>query len=107
MPEHEQTTQAAKPSNGLWARATRDGDCIDILLTNFVATGAPARAVQVDLNGSLPKSHGPLTTNLATLDGSSTSLANAKYVQLAPHNSLNVPIAAQSVARLLIGCALS
>jgi hypothetical protein len=41
-------------TTGLWARATRDGGCVSVLLANFVATGAPARTVQVDLDGALP-----------------------------------------------------
>jgi hypothetical protein len=92
------------PSAGLWARATRDGDCIDVLLANFVATGAPARTVQVDLNGDLPHCDGPLVTTLATLDASSTSLANSSIVQVGRRGSFTVPMASQSVAFLQTMC---
>jgi hypothetical protein len=93
------------PDTGLWARATSDGDCVNVLLTNFVATGAPARTVQVDLTGSLPRCRGPLTTTLATLDGASTSLASAHVLQVGPHNTFAIRMASQSVALIRTGCA--
>jgi hypothetical protein len=93
------------PGAGLWARATRDGDCIDMLLTNFVATGAPARTVQIDLSGDLPHCRGPLVTTLATLDTSSTSLANSSVLQVGRRGSFIVRMASQSVAFLQTMCA--
>jgi hypothetical protein len=92
-------------SAGLWARATRDGDCIDVMLTNFVATGAPARTVQVDLNGDLPHCRGPLVTTLATLDNSSTTLANGSVLQVGRRGSFVVAMASQSVAFMQTRCA--
>lgn len=96
-------TQGDAPSAGLWARASRNASCVNVLLANFVATGAPARTVQINLNGDLPRCHGPLTTTLATLDSSSTSLANSKVVRL-DRGSITVPMASQSVALLRATC---
>ncbi len=92
------------PASGLWARATRDRSCIDVLLTNFVATGAPARTVEVDLHGELPRCLGERTTTLATLDASSTSLADVSVLHPAHHEAVTVPMASQSVALLRLGC---
>jgi xylan 1,4-beta-xylosidase len=97
-------TSGDDATGGLWARATRDGGRISVLLTNFVATGAPARTVEVDLDGKLPQCRGKRTTTLATLDGSSTTLANPRAVQLRAHKSVTVPMGPQSVALLQISC---
>jgi hypothetical protein len=93
------------PAAGLWARATRDRGCVDVLLSNFVAAGAPARTVEVDLDGRLLRCRGPRTTTLATLDTTSTSLADTLPARLGPHASVTVPMASQSVALLRTGCA--
>jgi hypothetical protein len=92
------------PGAGLWARATIDGGCISVLLTNFVATGAPAHTVEIDLNGDLPHCHGPRTTTLATLDTASTSLANSSLLQVGRRQSVTIPMASQSVALLRSSC---
>src|SRR4051812_45783559 len=89
------------PSAGLWARATSDGACVNVLLANFVAAGAPARTVQVILNGALPRCHGQRLTTLATLDTSSSSLANAKVVQLDTQRSVAVPRAVRAATRFV------
>ena len=93
-----------QPTAGLFARATRDNGCVSVLLTNFVATGAPARTVRVNLSGALPYCHGPLTTTLATLDNTSTSLATHSIVQIGRQQSLTVPMASQSVALVQLTC---
>lgn len=98
------TTGDAPPA-GLWSRATSNGNCVSVLLANFVATGAPARTVKVDLDGTLARCHGTRVTTLATLDGSSTSLANFKYVRLDAHHSTTIAMASQSVALLRTTCA--
>jgi hypothetical protein len=96
-------TSGDDAATGLWARATLDRGCVSVLLANFVATGAPARTVAVDLQGRLPLCRGPRSTTLATLDGSSTSLADARPVRLAAH-AVAVDLAPQSVAFLQISC---
>jgi hypothetical protein len=97
-------TGGDSPTTGLWARATRDGGCINVLLTNFVATGAPARTVRVDLNGDNPPCSGQTTASLATLDASSTSLESGRVVQLDEQLSAEISMAPQSVALLRINC---
>jgi hypothetical protein len=97
-------TAGDSPSTGLWARATSDGGCVNVLLTNFVATGAPARTVKVELDGSLVHCKGPRVTTVATLDGSSTTLANSQEVKLEKHHSVTIAMAPQSVALLRTGC---
>jgi hypothetical protein len=100
-------TTGDSPSAGLWARATSDTGCVSVLLTNFVATGAPARTVRVALNGTLPKCRGALNSSVAALDGSSTSFANAHALQLGKGNTFTIPMASQSVALVRAGCASS
>ena len=97
-------TSGDDATTGLWARATRDRGCVSVLLANFVASGAPARTVEVDLEGKLPHCRGQRTTTLATLDGSSTTLADPDTVRLRAHRSVTVPLAPQSVALLRISC---
>jgi hypothetical protein len=97
-------TSGDAPSTGLWARATSDGGCVNVLLTNFVATGAPARTVNVELDGALSRCRGPRITTLATLDASSTSLSNTLTVKFAAHHSVTISMAPQSVALLRTGC---
>jgi len=92
------------PSAGLWARATRDDGCISVLLTNFVATGAPARTVQINLHGELPHCRGPLTTTLATLNGSSRSLTDASVLSVGRVESTTVRMESQSVALVRASC---
>jgi hypothetical protein len=94
-------------ATGLWARATRDAGCVTVLLTNFVATGAPARDVEVRLHGELPPCHGRRTSTLATLDGDSTDFVNASELHPAGRDSVTVPMEPQSVALLRISCAPS
>jgi hypothetical protein len=93
------------PAGGLWARATRDDGCVSVLLTNFVATGAPARTVTVRLDGELPRCAGARDTSLAVLDADSTSLADAQPVVLTDAMTVSVPMASQSVALLRVSCA--
>jgi xylan 1,4-beta-xylosidase len=97
-------TSGDDATTGLWARATRDRGCVSVLLSNFVATGAPARTVEVDFKGKLPRCKGKRTTTLATLDGSSTTLANARILRLRAHRVATVPMASQSVALVQVGC---
>lgn len=101
-------TYGDSPTTGLWARATRDHGCVSVLLTNFVATGAPARTVEVSLTGQLPQCKAGRTTTLATLDDTSTSLANASTLPVANENShdnsVTVPMKSQSVALLRVSC---
>src|SRR5262245_40444721 len=97
-------TSGDDATGGLWARATRDGGRVSVLLANFIATGAPARTVEVDLDGKLPQCRGKRTTTLATLDGSSTTFANPHTVRLRAHRSVTIPMGPQSVALLQVGC---
>jgi hypothetical protein len=97
-------TTGDDPAGGLWARATRDGGCVSVLLTNFVATGAPPRNVEVSLRGELPRCQGERTTTLSTLDATSTSLADAAVVHPAQSGSVTVPMQPQSVALLRVSC---
>jgi hypothetical protein len=92
-------------TTGLWARATRDRGCVSVLLANFVATGAPARTVQVDLDAAaLPRCRGRRTTTVATLDAASTSLAEPRTVRFGTPESVTVSMASQSVALVQISC---
>ena len=97
-------TSGDDATTGLWARATRDGGCVSVLLANFVATGAPARSVEVDLDGPLPQCRGKRTTTLAALDGSSTTLADAHTVRLLARRTVTVQMASQSVALPRTAC---
>src|SRR5262245_43933654 len=97
-------TSGDDATTGLWARATRDRGCVSVLLANFVATGAPARTVAVDLRGQQPTCGGRRTTTVAALDGSSTSLAEPRTVQFGTHPSVTVAMASQSVALVQISC---
>ncbi|HKE71997.1 MAG TPA: hypothetical protein VKB57_00170 [Acidimicrobiales bacterium] len=97
-------TSGDDATTGLWARATRDRGCVSVLLANFVATGAPARTVEVDIQGEQPKCGGRRTTTVAALDGSSTTLAEPRTVQFGTHRSVTVPMASQSVALVQISC---
>jgi hypothetical protein len=75
-----------------------------VLLTNFVAMGAPARTVEVNLHGELPRCQGERTTTLSTLDATSTNLSDAATVHPAQSGSVTVPMQPQSVALLRISC---
>jgi hypothetical protein len=77
---------------------------VSVLLANFVATGAPAHDVAVHLVGALPECAGARETTLATLDGSSSTLATQQPVQLDDHQSVTVALATQSVALLRVSC---
>jgi hypothetical protein len=93
------------PAAGLWGRAVREtGGCVDVLLTNFVASGSPARNVTVSLDGKLPPCTGTRTASLAVLDRSSKTLANSRELRLLARQSVAVPMASQSVALVRIGC---
>jgi hypothetical protein len=98
------STSGDDGTTGLWARATRDSGCVSVLLANFIATGAPARTVKIDLDGKLPRCRGKRTTTLAALDGSSTTLASSRTVRLGGPRSVTVAMASQSVALLRISC---
>jgi hypothetical protein len=98
------STSGDNATTGLWARATRDGGCVSVLLANFVATGAPARSVEVDLDGPIPHCRGTRTTTLAALDGSSTTLADTQTVPLRARRTVTVHMAPQSVALLRTSC---
>jgi hypothetical protein len=102
-------TSGDDATTGLWARATRDdgGRCVSVMLANFVATGAPARTVEVDLDGTLPRCRGPRTATLASLDAGSTTLADPHRVRLDAHQTVTMPMASQSVGVLRIGCVLT
>ncbi|HEX5095136.1 MAG TPA: hypothetical protein VFX21_03950 [Acidimicrobiia bacterium] len=91
-------------TTGLWARATRDGGCVSVLLANFIATGAPARNVEVNLHGELPPCQGQRTTTLATLDATSTNLADTATLHPANSDAITVPMASQSVSLIRISC---
>jgi hypothetical protein len=94
------------PTAGLWARAVREKNgCIDVLLANFVATGSPARDVTIRLDGKLPPCAGTRAASLAVLDKSSKTLAKSHAIRLLPRQTVNVPMASQSVALVRVGCA--
>jgi hypothetical protein len=97
-------TSGDDATTGLWARATRDQGCVSVLLASFVATGSPARTVEVDLQGDLTRCRGRRTTTVAALDGSSTTLADPRTVRFGTHQSVTVPMASQSVAVVQISC---
>jgi hypothetical protein len=97
-------TRGDDASTGLWARASSDLGCVDVLLSNFIATGAPARTVQVDLDGQLPSCHSYPTVTLSKLDTVSTSLDQATIVRLGNHQQAIVPMDPQSVALLRVSC---
>jgi hypothetical protein len=92
------------PATGLWARATRDHGCVSVLLANFVATGAPARTVAVQLGGDLPQCRAGRATTVATLDTNSTTLGSARPAHLDHDHHVTVPMASQSVALLQVSC---
>ena len=97
-------TSGDDATTGLWARATADGGCVSVLLANFVATGSPARTVELDLEGRLPHCRGRRTTTVSALDAASTSLAAPRTVQFGTHESVTVPMASQSVSMVQISC---
>jgi hypothetical protein len=98
------STSGDDATTGLWARATRDGSCLSVMLANFVATGAPARTVEVDFKGKLPQCNGRRRITLGTLDGSSTTLDNLQILPHRARRSVTVPMASQSVALVQISC---
>ncbi|HKA82268.1 MAG TPA: hypothetical protein VKD21_00280, partial [Acidimicrobiales bacterium] len=97
-------TSGDDATSGLWARATLDAGCVSVLLANFVATGSPARTVEVDLQGDLPLCRGRRITTVGALDGSSTTLAEPHTVRFGTHQSVTVPMASQSVALVQVSC---
>jgi hypothetical protein len=97
-------TRGDDATSGLWARATSDGGCVSVLLANFVATGSPARAVRLDLDGQLPHCRGRRTTTVSALDTASTTLADPRATRFGTHDSITVPMASQSVAMVQISC---
>jgi len=92
------------PAVGLWARATRDRGCVSVLLSNFVATGAPARTVQADLDGPIRRCPGGPTATLSRLDPASSSLAPAEPLRVERRHHVTVPMAPQSVALVRVSC---
>lgn len=91
------------PASGVWARATRDRTCVNVLLANFVATGSPAHDVTVTLAGRLPRCRSPRTTTLARLDTSSTTLADGTPIKVR-RGQFHVQMPSQSVALATFGC---
>jgi hypothetical protein len=104
MTGHRLLSTGDDPAVGLWARATRDRGCISVLLTNFVATGAPARSVEIDLDGTFPHCRGGRTATLAALDSTSTAFAHPRPAALDRDHALTVPLASQSVALVQVSC---
>jgi hypothetical protein len=94
----------APPTSGLWTRATRDHDCVDILVSNFIATGAPARSIKIDLHGTLPDCGANLTTTIATLDPTSRTLAHPKVLAGSRAGAMTFAMPSQSVAFLQTTC---
>jgi hypothetical protein len=103
-------TSGDDPANGLWVRATRDAGCVSVLLTNFVATGAPTRTISLNLQSGMPPCQGARVATLGTLDTTSTSLADAPTIELdhnndaGPIDHVDVTMPSQSVALLRVGC---
>jgi hypothetical protein len=97
-------TAGDDPSTGLWARATRDRGCVSVLLANFVATGAPARAVEVRFGGKFPTCHGPRAATVAALDGSSQDFAHPQAARVRADERVTISMTSQSVALLQVSC---
>jgi hypothetical protein len=98
-------TTGADATTGLWSQASRDSSgCVDVLLTNFVATGSPKRQVDVvfdDAAHSCPK---PWSATVAKLDSRSNSLSPAHQIAVQGHGSIMVRMRTQSVALLRVSC---
>jgi hypothetical protein len=52
--EGSRLTTAQDPTAGVWTAASTVGDRVDVLVSSFVATGASARALHVDIAGVKP-----------------------------------------------------
>jgi Glycosyl hydrolases family 39 len=87
------------PAGGLWARATRDGARVDLLLASFVAVGGEPRRVRVEMSGRCAAR----TAEVRAIDASSTTFARARRPALRD-GALDLDLAAQSATWVTMRC---
>lgn len=87
------------PATGLWVRATRDGNQLDILLSNFVAVGGEARQVQLEIDGSCAAR----TAAVRMIDSTSASFARATTRAMV-RGALALELPAQSATWVSASC---
>jgi hypothetical protein len=87
------------PSGGFWARASRRGGRVDVLLATFRAVGGTGRRVTVALDGDCAAR----TASVARIDARSPSWRQGESAPVV-NGALDVEIAAQSVAWVQLTC---
>lgn len=89
----------ASPGEGLFARATRAGTQVHVLLASFVATGGADRTIQLVLKGCVDPSGG----ELRSLDQTSKEMTAATPVAV-EREAFDVSLPAQSVRWVTVHC---
>lgn len=87
------------PAGGLWARASRKGNAIDVLLSNFQAVDGRAREVTLSLRGDCDAPN----ARISSLHADSPTLGWSRTVRM-PDGPLALELPAQSVTWLRLSC---
>jgi hypothetical protein len=82
---------------GLWARATRDGEQIDVILSAYAKKGGVKHDVTLDLSGACDAS----TATVRRLDANSSGFGAKQRVNL---ESLTMPMASPSAVWVSVDC---
>jgi len=85
------------PEGGLWARATRDGDQVDVILSSYDQKGAVAHDVTLNLRGACDAS----TATVRRIDSKSADFGHKREADL---DSLIVPLAGPASAWVSVDC---
>jgi hypothetical protein len=85
------------PQAGLWARATRDGDQVDVILSSYAEKSAVAHDVTLDLGGGCDAS----TATVRRIDAKSSDFGSKQKVDL---DALTVPMASPAAVWVSADC---
>lgn len=87
------------PEDGLWARATRDGRRLDVLLAAFVATGGTAHRVRIETD----RPCGATSASVRAIDAASLDFGRATTIPLRG-GALELELAPQSATWVELRC---
>lgn len=87
------------PDGGFWARATKGGGRVDVVLASFAVDGGEDREVQLDVTG-----FEPACAEVRTIDGPDSSFSGAAPVTVDGSPTVSVPGPSVVWVRLLDEC---
>ena len=85
------------PEGGLWARATRDGDQVDVILSSYAEKSAVSHDVALNLSGTCDAS----TATVRRIDAKSADFGAKRKVDL---KALTVPLGGPAAAWVSVDC---